>query len=133
MKYYYLEDGQVKGPLSVAQLEQLFFQDIIGMETLIAAEGSEDWAAYSAMVRTNFGTKRSVTAKKPTKEAPKKQPVICAIFNFLGYLCFASAVLYLLSGIMNRTEAEDIFNAIGSGLGGLFWLALSAYIKKKCY
>lgn len=135
MNYYYLENNEAIGPCTADELEQLFNTGTITLSTQIAEEGSQTWKGYRTYYRQRHpDAKRSFTKKPKQKEAPQKQPVICVIFNFLGYLCLASAAFGLLvSFITTTTEQEYIASIFSSALGGLFWLALSAIIKKKCY
>ena len=43
MSWYYLQDGEVKGPVSEETLGQLLAAEIVGSETLLCQEGSQDW------------------------------------------------------------------------------------------
>lgn len=48
-KYYYAnEDGQAVGPFKMAQLKALRLKGVVTLETLVCAEGAENWEPISA-------------------------------------------------------------------------------------
>ena len=114
--WYYLEDGQQKGPVSEITLRQLLAQNVISVHTLLWRKGMEAWQpAWAA-----FADSQALYAmNKRSRKGSRKLPVwLCILLAHV----FASYIAWLAPPIIDYFQGDPITSG-SFGSFGFFILA----------